>query len=185
MIVVAAPAPTILVPLARISRSPVAANCSPAPGTTNRYVPAGTLIVEPGLELAVIIAPRRLQSPGAAVQADSAATSAVVSTLSVAAGATTARGAKPARAFGMLPMVALFSFATATTVSLAPAPCDCTTVLKLISVTAPTSKKKIVRKWVRRFDIFIACPLSLVRSETVVMLSRERGLTFQFVRTEY
>src|SRR2546422_7644869 len=59
------------------------------------------MIVEPGLELAAMIAPRKLESSGAAVQADSRGKSAVVSTVNVAAGgviAVTARsaGARPA-----------------------------------------------------------------------------------------
>src|SRR5436189_5613016 len=44
------------------------------------------MIVEPELELAAMMAPRKLQSSGAAVQADSMGKSAVVSTVYVAAG---------------------------------------------------------------------------------------------------
>src|SRR4051812_22388455 len=89
MIVVPAPLPTIEVLLPRISRSPMALlplNPSAAPGIVRLYVPAGTLIVVPGLRFAKVTAPRRLQSFAAAVQADAAALSSVRSTVMPANG---------------------------------------------------------------------------------------------------
>jgi hypothetical protein len=84
MVVVPAPAPTIEVPLAVMSKSPNVSsplrNSTNPPGIVKLYVPAGTLIVVPGLPLAKATAPRRLQSFAAAVQADAAAVSSVRST---------------------------------------------------------------------------------------------------------
>src|ERR1041385_747270 len=63
MTVVAAPAPTIEVLLAVISRSPIRSlplKPSPAPEMVRLYVPAGTLIVVPGFRFANATAPRRL-----------------------------------------------------------------------------------------------------------------------------
>src|SRR5215813_5402221 len=81
MVVTVAPAPTI-VRLSVMSRSPVAAVSSPPGLMLNLYGPAGRLIVSaPGLALAVMIAPRKLQSLGASVHAVADASSSKRSTL--------------------------------------------------------------------------------------------------------
>src|SRR5262245_29914442 len=87
MIVVAEPAPVMTVLLPLTSRSPIELlpekpSVAP-PAIFNWYVPAGTLIVVPAFRLANAIAPRKLQSFGAAVQAEAAAVSSVRSTVIV------------------------------------------------------------------------------------------------------
>src|SRR5213594_4066951 len=76
MIVVAAPAPTIEVPLAVMSKSPKESsplrNSTNPPGIVKLYVPAGTLIVVPRFRLAKATAPRRLQSFAAGLHTDAA-----------------------------------------------------------------------------------------------------------------
>src|SRR5216683_3964766 len=89
MIVVAAPAPMMLVLVAVISRSPIELSPlkpSPLPLMVSWYVPAGTRMVVPGLRLANATAPRRLQSLAAAVQAEAAGLSSVLSTVILARG---------------------------------------------------------------------------------------------------
>src|SRR5262245_33436238 len=83
MVVSVAPAPTI-VRLSVMSRSPVASVSSSTGLMLNLYGPAGRLIVSaPGLALAVMIAPRKLQSLGASVHVVAEASSSKRSTLSV------------------------------------------------------------------------------------------------------
>src|ERR1051326_5597612 len=85
MIVVPDPAPLMVVLVAVMSRSPIALlpeNPSPAPpGILNWYVPAGRMMVVPGLAFAKVTAPRKLQSLAAAVHADAPAASSVRSTV--------------------------------------------------------------------------------------------------------
>src|ERR1051326_6712140 len=75
----------IAVLLAVTSRSPIESSpLKPSvapPGIFQLYVSAGTLIVVPGFRFAKATAPRKLQSFGAAVQAEAENTSSVRSTV--------------------------------------------------------------------------------------------------------
>jgi hypothetical protein len=78
------------------SRSPVAADSSSRPAMVIVYVPAGMLTVSvPAIALALRIAPRRLQSLAAAVQAVALASSSVRSTVKVAPNAGVPSAMKP------------------------------------------------------------------------------------------
>src|SRR5436190_359955 len=151
MIVVSAPAPIMLVPVARISKSPVAANCSPAPGTARRYVPAGSMIVVPGLVFALMMAPRKLQSAGAAVHADNTGTSRVVSTVMVGPGGNIGIEARAARAGSLLSD--LSGEATIGRSPLERSACD--SRLNPIVATSPTVRKQKSETRDRMVDRFM------------------------------